>query len=135
MYIYYRSDVAVSHHKAYITAMFHNSLNFHTHTHTQVIANCALLLMLSSALPLLSKTLGITRFNLLGLFGSFEWLGNVWLVLGYNCVFFVVTSTILSQRVTRTILKETSKLLGAKLNFTRRKSGHLSSPDKSERVN
>ncbi|XP_064397509.1 limb region 1 homolog-like protein isoform X2 [Halichondria panicea] len=117
----------------YSTPRLNNLLpKIHDTPMTKVIANCALLLMLSSALPLLSKTLGITRFNLLGLFGSFEWLGNVWLVLGYNCVFFVVTSTILSQRVTRTILKETSKLLGAKLNFTRRKGGHSNSPDKSE---
>jgi len=89
-----------------------------------VIANCVLLLVLSSALPLLSRILGLTNFNLLGSFGRAEWLDDFWPVLGYNCVFSAVTCTILSKKITRTILKEASKLIGAKLSFRRHKIQH-----------
>ena len=35
-----------------------------------VIANCLIILLLSSALPLLARTLGITNFDLLGDYGK-----------------------------------------------------------------
>lgn len=82
---------------------------------TKVIGNCVVLLVLSSALPLMARTLGITRFNLLGRFGSLEWLGNWWLVLGYNLLFLVLTVTILCLRVSRAVVREASLLLGGGL--------------------
>lgn len=57
----------------------------------QIIGNCTILCLLSSALPLLSKTLGMTNFDLVADFGRVEWLGNLYIVLLYNFVFFVST--------------------------------------------
>ncbi|NXG40326.1 LMBRL protein, partial [Dromaius novaehollandiae] len=53
----------------------------------QIIGNCVSLLVLSSALPVFSRMLGITRFDLLGPFGHVGWLGNFYLVLLYNLAF------------------------------------------------
>lgn len=61
------------------------------------------------------RSAGITRFNLLGRFGSLEWLGNWWLVLGYNLLFLVLTVTILCLRVSRAVVREASLLLGGGL--------------------
>ena len=58
----------------------------------QVIGNCTILCLLSSALPLLARTLGMTNFDLLGDFGRIEWLGNFYVVLLYNVVFLVSTT-------------------------------------------
>lgn len=72
----------------------------------QVIGNCAVLLILSSALPLLVRTLGITHFDLLGDFGSIDWLGNFYLVLFYNSVFVVATALCLVTAFTSAMWKE-----------------------------
>lgn len=58
----------------------------------QIIGNCTILCLLSSALPLLSRTLGMTNFDLLADFGRIEWLGNFYVVLLYNVVFLVSTT-------------------------------------------
>lgn len=58
----------------------------------QIMGNCTILCLLSSALPLLSRTLGMTNFDLLSDFGRIEWLGNFYIVLLYNVVFFVSTT-------------------------------------------
>ncbi|KAK7584276.1 hypothetical protein V9T40_005239 [Parthenolecanium corni] len=71
-----------------------------------VIINCGLLLILSSALPLLSKILGFTNFDLLGDFGQIEWLGNFKIVLIYNLVFMIATTLILTTKVTASVRKE-----------------------------
>ena len=76
--------------------------------------------------PQLSQ--GITNFNLLGRFGSLEWLGSFWLVLSYNSLFFAMTVAILLQRVTRAMLREATHLLGATL--WHRRSKHSKSPTK-----
>ncbi|XP_066259171.1 protein Lilipod [Euwallacea similis] len=73
---------------------------------TIVIANCALLLMISSALPLLSKTLGITNFDLLGDFGSVEWLGNFKIVLLYNVLFAIAASLCIVNKFTAKVRRE-----------------------------
>uniref|UniRef100_A0A2P2I659 Protein LMBR1L n=1 Tax=Hirondellea gigas TaxID=1518452 RepID=A0A2P2I659_9CRUS len=52
-----------------------------------LIINCMLLLVLASALPLLATILGLTNFDLLGDYGRVGWLGNLWIVLGYNLLF------------------------------------------------
>ena len=54
-----------------------------------LIANCAVVLVISSALPLLMRTLGITNFDLLGHYGKVRWLGDFNVVLFYNVVFAV----------------------------------------------
>ncbi|NXJ16044.1 LMBRL protein, partial [Odontophorus gujanensis] len=58
----------------------------------QIIGNCVSLLVLSSALPVFSRTLGITRFDLLGDFGRFNWLGNFYIVFLYNMGFAALTT-------------------------------------------
>lgn len=59
---------------------------------TQIIGNSAVLLILSSALPVLARILGITNFDLMGDFGRIEWLGNIYLVLFYNFIFASATA-------------------------------------------
>ncbi|GAB1609396.1 limb region 1 protein homolog [Argonauta hians] len=71
-----------------------------------IIANCIVILVLSSALPVLLKTLGITNFDLLGNFGSMEWLGNFYIILTYNIVFAVTTAVCLANKFTATIRQE-----------------------------
>lgn len=71
-----------------------------------LIANCALLLILSSALPLLSRILGITNFDLLGHFGNIVWLGNFRIVFTYNIVFAAVTAVVLVNQLTAPVCKE-----------------------------
>ncbi|XP_046846049.1 limb region 1 protein homolog [Xenia sp. Carnegie-2017] len=70
---------------------------------TQVIANCIVLLVLSSALPVLARMLGITSFDLLGEFGRFDWLGNLYLLLLYNLWFEVATALCLMRKFTSTV--------------------------------
>lgn len=73
---------------------------------THLIANCVLLIVLSSALPLLSRIIGMTNFDLLGDFGSIEWLGNFKLVLFYNLIFAIATIGCLTTKFTATVRKE-----------------------------
>lgn len=92
----------------------------------QLIANCALVLILSSALPLLSRILGrypvlpklssnplmpkcllgITNFDLLGDFGQIEWLGNFMIVLLYNVIFGTAATLCLVNKFTATVRRE-----------------------------
>lgn len=55
----------------------------------KIMLNCMVLLILSSALPLFTRTVGITNFDLFGNFGQIEWTQNYHLVLVYNCAFLV----------------------------------------------
>ncbi|KAL9890111.1 protein Lilipod isoform X1 [Glossina fuscipes] len=80
---------------------------------SQLIVNCALLLILSSALPLLSRIIGITNFDLLGDFGAIEWLGNFQIVLLYNLVFGITTALVVANKFTATVRQE----LCARCNF------------------
>ncbi|XP_055907310.1 protein Lilipod isoform X1 [Eupeodes corollae] len=73
---------------------------------SQLIMNCALVLILSSALPLLSRIIGITNFDLLGDFGAIEWLGNFQIVLLYNLVFGTTTALCLANKFTATVRQE-----------------------------
>lgn len=73
---------------------------------TQVIGNCAVLLILSSALPVLARTLGITNFDLLGDFGRIDWLGSFYIVLFYNIVFAGATALCLGTKITATVRQE-----------------------------
>lgn len=81
-------------------------------TLTQIIGNCVSLLVLSSALPVFSRTLGITRFDLLGDFGRYNWLGNFHIVFLYNIVFAGLTSACLINTLTWTVQRELIRAFG-----------------------
>lgn len=78
----------------------------HNTSFTKIIINCALLLILSSALPLLARLLGLTEFNLLGRFAQIEWLGNFFVVLLYNVVFVSFSTFTLAKKFTVLMHKE-----------------------------
>ncbi|XP_014295505.1 protein Lilipod isoform X2 [Microplitis demolitor] len=73
---------------------------------THLIANCVLLLIHSSALPLLSRILGMTNFDLLGDFGHIEWLGNFRLLLLYNFIFVISVISCLTSKFTTIVRNE-----------------------------
>lgn len=72
----------------------------------KVISNCGVILILSSALPVFSKTLGITNFDLVGNFGSMDWLGNFYIIFACNIAFAAFTSACLGQKFTYTVRRE-----------------------------
>ena len=76
---------------------------------TQIIGNCVLLLVLSSALPVLSRIVGITNFDLLGDFGRIEWLGSFNIVLIYNLFFASSTAFSLVNKFTEPVRRELLK--------------------------
>ncbi|NXD17698.1 LMBRL protein, partial [Nothocercus nigrocapillus] len=78
----------------------------------KIIGNCVSLLVLSSALPIFSRTLGITRFDLLGHFGRFNWLGNFYLVFLYNVAFVALAALCLAREVTWAVQAELLRALG-----------------------
>ncbi|KAM8829637.1 limb region 1 homolog-like protein isoform 2-T2 [Synchiropus picturatus] len=78
----------------------------------QMIGNCVSLLILSSALPVFSRTLGITRFDLLGDFGRYNWLGNFYVVFMYNVMFAGLTSASLIKTVTWAVQRELIRAFG-----------------------
>ncbi|NWX93716.1 LMBRL protein, partial [Nothoprocta ornata] len=78
----------------------------------KIIGNCVSLLVLSSALPVFSRTLGITRFDLLGHFGRFNWLGNFYLIFLYNVAFATLTALCLTREVTWAMRAELLRALG-----------------------
>uniref|UniRef100_A0A673WPJ9 Limb development membrane protein 1 n=1 Tax=Salmo trutta TaxID=8032 RepID=A0A673WPJ9_SALTR len=94
-------------------------------TMTTIIGCCVSILVLSSALPVMSRTLGITRFDLLGDFGRFNWLGNFYIVLSYNLLFAVVTTLCLVRKFTSAIREELLKSLNTLMsnNLVRLKEG------------
>ncbi|KAM9514631.1 protein LMBR1L [Guaruba guarouba] len=79
---------------------------------TKIIGNCVSLLVLSSALPVFSRTLGITRFDLLGDFGRFNWLGNFYIVFLYNMGFVALTTLCLIKRVSWAVQAELIRTFG-----------------------
>ncbi|XP_026466529.1 protein Lilipod [Ctenocephalides felis] len=84
---------------------------------SHVIANCALVLVLSSALPLLSRILGVTNFDLMGDFGRIEWLGNFRIVLMYNLVFATAATLCLMNKFTATVRRELYARLRSLLSY------------------
>uniref|UniRef100_UPI00358EEB3C protein LMBR1L-like isoform X1 n=3 Tax=Myxine glutinosa TaxID=7769 RepID=UPI00358EEB3C len=79
---------------------------------TKIIYNCVSLLILSSALPILSRTIGFTNFDLMGNFGTYNWLGNFYIVLSYNLLFAGLSTLCLVTKFTATVRKELFKALG-----------------------
>lgn len=55
---------------------------------------------------------GITRFDLLGDFGRFNWLGNFYIVLSYNLLFAIVTTLCLVRKFTSAVREELLKAIG-----------------------
>ncbi|XP_053663586.1 protein Lilipod [Anopheles marshallii] len=84
----------------------------------QLIANCGLVLILSSALPLLARILGITNFDLLGDFGQIEWLGNFLIVLLYNVIFGTAATLCLFNKFTATVRRELCARLKALFDYS-----------------
>lgn len=72
----------------------------------KIILNCAFFLTFSSALPVSSKILGLTRFDLLGHFGDLHWLSNVHIILFYNFGFTIATVISLITKFTATVRSE-----------------------------
>ncbi|XP_031619913.1 protein Lilipod [Contarinia nasturtii] len=101
----------------------------------QLIVNGALVLILSSALPLLSRILGITNFDLLGDFGEIEWLGNFQIVLLYNVIFVGTTTLCLVNKFTATVRQELCNRLRSLFgysyytNFVSHENGHVVHPE------
>uniref|UniRef100_A0A0N4ZXF9 LMBR1-like membrane protein n=1 Tax=Parastrongyloides trichosuri TaxID=131310 RepID=A0A0N4ZXF9_PARTI len=73
---------------------------------TSVIGNSTLILCLSSALPVTSKTLGITTFDLLGKYGTLTWLSNFSFVWFYNVIFVSITISCLLNKLTLQVRNE-----------------------------
>uniref|UniRef100_A0A8C8JRB6 Limb development membrane protein 1 n=1 Tax=Oncorhynchus tshawytscha TaxID=74940 RepID=A0A8C8JRB6_ONCTS len=94
-------------------------------TMTTIIGCCVSILVLSSALPVMSRTLGITRFDLLGDFGRFNWLGNFYIVLSYNLLFAVVTTLCLVRKFTSAVREELLKALGQSSSSTPISTNHF----------
>ncbi|XP_078661660.1 protein LMBR1L-like isoform X2 [Branchiostoma floridae x Branchiostoma belcheri] len=94
---------------------------------TMVIANCLVLLTMSSALPVLSRTIGITHFDLLGYFGRFNWLGNFYIVLLYNVVFAVGTGLCLVKKFSVSVRRELYARLRMYSPVTRRRQSRTES--------
>lgn len=84
-------------------------------TFIQCVVNCTLLLILSTALPVLARTVGITNFDLLGNFGRIRWLDNFWVVFLYNIIFAATTALCLTDKITISVRKELYRRLGASL--------------------
>uniref|UniRef100_A0AAY4CZ83 Protein LMBR1L n=1 Tax=Denticeps clupeoides TaxID=299321 RepID=A0AAY4CZ83_9TELE len=84
-------------------------------TLTQIIGNCVSLLVLSSALPVFSRTLGITHFDLPGDFGRYNWLGNFHIVFLYNVLFAGLTSACLINTLTWAVQRELIRAFGTDL--------------------
>ena len=74
-----------------------------------IILNCTIFLVFSSALPVSSKILGLTSFDLLGHFGDLHWLANVNLILAYNFSFATATGLCLITKFTATVREELYK--------------------------
>ncbi|XP_068026910.1 protein LMBR1L isoform X3 [Melanerpes formicivorus] len=79
---------------------------------TKIIGNCVSLLVLSSALPVFSRTLGITHFDLLGDFGRSNWLGNFYIIFLYNMSFAGLTTLCLVKKVSWAVQAELLRALG-----------------------
>jgi hypothetical protein len=71
-----------------------------------IILNCIIFLIFSSALPVSSKILGLTRFDLLGHFGDLHWLSNSHIILVYNFIFTTGTAICFINKFTSTMRAE-----------------------------
>jgi hypothetical protein len=77
----------------------------------KIIINCIILLILTSAMPVVVQVLGITKYNLFGHFNTIPVLRSFWLLLTYNVMFVVLTGFILCKKATQSIIKEVTFLV------------------------
>lgn len=77
----------------------------------KIMFNCMVILILSSALPLFTRTVGITNFDLFDKFGEIVWLKNYYLVLSYNCAFLVALSFCLCHSIVVKLSRECFKFV------------------------
>ncbi|XP_052212762.1 limb region 1 protein homolog [Dreissena polymorpha] len=88
-----------------------------------IILNCSVLLILSSALPVLSRTLGITNFDLVGSFGTMDWLGNFYIIFFSNVIFVSATVLCLVNKFTNKVRQSIYiKIKTALLTFVSQRS-------------
>lgn len=71
----------------------------------------------SSTFLFISVVLGITRFDLLGDFGRYNWLGNFYIVFLYNMLFAGLTSASLIKTVTWAVQRELIRAFGQSFIF------------------
>lgn len=72
----------------------------------KIIINCGIFLVFSSALPVSSKILGLTRFDLLGHYGDLNWLSSAKVILVYNFAFALATGLFIFNRFTSSVRAE-----------------------------
>ncbi|KAI1702262.1 LMBR1-like membrane protein domain-containing protein [Ditylenchus destructor] len=96
---------------------------------TCIIMNCTTVLLLSSALPVLARTLGITSIDLLGAYGSLNWISNFSLIWSYNVLFAAATIFCLVNKFTLPVRKELMRRLCL---LTRRRSTLVQSEQNPE---
>lgn len=82
---------------------------YHKTSMSCVIANCGVILLLSSALPVLSRILGITSFDLLSSYANITWISNFTLVWSYNILFAVASAFSLLNKFTAQVRIELRK--------------------------
>nr|XP_058936594.1 protein LMBR1L isoform X1 [Kogia breviceps] len=104
---------------------------WHDTAMTQIIGNCVCLLVLSSALPVFSRTLGLTRLDLLGDFGRFNWLGNFYIVFLYNAAFACLTTLCLVKTFTAAVRAELIRAFDCRCRSPV-SPGHLGRPSTSD---
>lgn len=100
-------------------------------TMDKLILNCALSLILSSALPVSTKLLGLTSFDLLGYFGDYYWHSKNYIIFIYNvCFLFVIVffffgkfreSIIKHFHIFYLVIFQQSDLFSARTSFNKKK--------------
>uniref|UniRef100_A0A8R1HZN7 Uncharacterized protein n=1 Tax=Caenorhabditis japonica TaxID=281687 RepID=A0A8R1HZN7_CAEJA len=71
-----------------------------------IIINSSIVLVVSSALPVIVNTLGMTTFDLLGAHSSLQWLGNFRVVVAYNTLFVLLSCTFLFNQLTASMRRQ-----------------------------
>lgn len=93
---------------------------------TSIIANATLILILSSAQPLLARTLGLSNFDLLGDYREIRWLRHFYIVLLYNFLFAGATAWCLLKKITGPVRQELYVRLGSAFNPTNKYANPVS---------
>ncbi|CAI2349657.1 unnamed protein product [Caenorhabditis sp. 36 PRJEB53466] len=70
-----------------------------------IIINSSIILVVSSALPVIVNTVGLTTFDLLGAHSSLQWLGSFKVVVSYNTLFFMLSVVFLFNQLTASMRK------------------------------
>lgn len=87
---------------------------------TIIIINCLIFQLLACSLPVLSRVLGITDFELQGNFGKLDWLGNFPSIFLFNLIFAIETCLCLATKFTHKMQQELCKALRINRGFVNR---------------